>query len=229
MFWVYKNAKEIDFDSLPNQFVIKATHGWKMNIICKDKTSFDPNSASLLLDEWSRINHFDKGREWAYKNIPPRIICEKYLENREQQELLDYKFYCFNGVPHVVFVCEGRFSAEEVRYTAYNMEWEIQDIYKGKPGCKQEFEQPENFNEMIEVATKLSKGFPFVRIDLYSIENKAIFGEFTFYPDSGFVPFTPDKYNYIFGEKFIIDQTYPFNQKSTLKNYEPGKALTTSG
>ena len=206
IYGIYENPKDIDFDILPNQFVLKATHGWSMNIICKDKKQLDYEAARKKLDKWMKINHYHKGREWAYKNIPPRIICEKYLENKEYSELLDYKFYCFAGKPYVVFVCEGRYSAEGVRYTAYNMNWERQNIFKGKGSCKRKFNRPDNFNEMIEVCRKLSENFPFVRIDLYSVENQTYFGELTFYPDSGFIPFQPEEYNLIFGEKFIIKE-----------------------
>jgi hypothetical protein len=205
LYSVYSHANQIDFDLLPDKFVLKATHGSGTNIICKDKNLLNHKKSRRNLKNWLKTSHYTIGREWGYKNIKPKIICEKFLENEEYNDLIDYKFYCFSGEPYVVFVCEGRFSDEGVRYTAYDMDWQVTDIYKGKPGCKCEFTKPLNFNEMVEVTRKLSKGFPFVRVDLFSVKDKIIFSELTFYPDSGYIPFTPEKYNSIFGDMFHIN------------------------
>jgi hypothetical protein len=204
LYGVYDRAEEVDFAALPARFVLKATHGSGMNIICRDKESFDADGARARMKSWLRTNYFYSGRQWAYKDIRPRLICEKYLENEEFRELIDYKFYCYRGRPEVLFVCSGRHSASGVAYNAYDMNWNRIYTFKGKPASELVFAKPENFVAMVAVAGELCKGFPFIRVDLYSIRGKLIFGEFTFYPDSGVVPFSPDRYNYFFGDLFVL-------------------------
>lgn len=201
---VYDTTQEINFDKLPNQFVFKVNHGSGMNIICKEKSELDRLQTTKLLDKWLRFKYHRRYREWCYKDIQPKIICEKYLENKELEELLDYKFYCFSGKPEIVWVCQGRYKNEGVRYNTYDMDWNYIKLFKGKPGCSVELTKPSNFDEMVDIAKKLCKGFPFIRIDLYSVENKIFFGEFTFYPDKGHIDFNPDKYNYILGDLFKV-------------------------
>jgi hypothetical protein len=204
LYGIFQSAGDIDFDSLPDQFVLKATHGCGMNIICKNKETLDRDKCRSDLQKWLKINFFYVGRAWAYKDIEPRIICEKYLENNEHGELIDYKFYCYADKPEVLFVCAGRFSKDGVKYNAYDMSWNRIHAYKGRPGLPVEFDKPENFDEMVEIATTLCRGFPFVRVDLYSVQGRILFGELTFYPDNGVIPFTPDKYNYFFGDMFQL-------------------------
>ncbi len=202
LYGVYSSLDEIDPSRLPDRFVIKATHGSSMNIICKDKSSLDWADCRKKMNGWLKTNYYYLGREWAYKNIPPRLICEKYLENHEAGELIDYKFFCYGGKPEVLFVCTRRFSAEGVRYDAFDMNWRGLPIGKGKPQSNTPIQKPANFDGMVEIAARLSSGFPYVRVDLYSVEGKVFFGELTFYPDSGLSPFSPDEYNYFFGDLF---------------------------
>jgi hypothetical protein len=204
LYGVYDTAEEIDLDRLPEQFVIKATHGSSMNIICRDKKELDWGKCQQSMRKWLQSNYFNHRREWAYKNIKPRLICEKYLENEEYRELLDYKFYCYNNRPAVVFVCTGRYGADGVKYNAYDMDWKRIQLCKGKPSSALKVERPSSFVAMIDVARELCKGFPFVRVDLYSIREKLIFGELTFYPDAGLCPFTPLEYNNFFGDLFAL-------------------------
>jgi hypothetical protein len=204
LYGVYNGVDEIDFSTLPERFVIKATHGSSMNIICKDKESLNWETCCHLMNKWLKRNYYHLGREWAYKNIKPRLICEKYLENEEFNELIDYKFYCYNNKPEVLFVCSGRFSADGLKYTAYDMDWNRIYAYKGKPSSDLVIEKPANLKAMFTIASELCQGFPFIRVDLYSVKEKIIFGELTFCPDSGIGPFTPDKYNYFFGDLFIL-------------------------
>lgn len=195
-----------DFENLPAEYVIKATHGSDMNIICNGESCINPESAVKIMDRWLAIDRYSHTREWAYKNILPAVICEKYLENKEHGELIDYKFYCYDGKPEVMFVCSGRYSNRGVRYNAYDMNWNRIYVTKGKSNLDFEFEKPYTFNEMIKTATDLCKGFPFVRVDLYSVEGKVYFSEFTFYPDSGLIPFSPDEYNKFFGDFFKTEK-----------------------
>ncbi len=204
LYGVYNSTNEINLSKLPNSFVLKATHGSSMNIICKDKNNLTWGECCRTMNRWLKTNYFYPGREWAYKNIKPRLICEKYLENKEFHELIDYKFYCYNNKPEVLFVCTGRFSAEGLKYNTYDMHWNKIYAYKGKPCSNLIIEKPNNFSAMIDIAEKLCKGFPFVRVDLYSVKDQIIFGELTFYPDGGLVPFTPDNYNLVFGDYFKL-------------------------
>ena len=191
-----------DFDNLPDKCVIKANHGSDMNIFYDKKNNANIDEMVKTMKKWLRINRFDHTREWSYKNIEPAVICEKFLINKELGELVDYKFYCYDGKPEVLFVCAGRFSKDGVKYNAYDMDWNRIYVTKGKPGLDIEFEKPDNFEELKKTAAALSKGFPFVRVDLYSVEGKVYFSEFTFYPDTGVIPFSPDEYNKFFGDFF---------------------------
>ena len=201
---VYGRVEEIDFDSLPQRFVLKATHGSNMNIICRDKRTLDREKCRAEMRGWLAANYYYSGRQWAYKDIPPRLICEKYLENEEFGELLDYKFYCFGGKPEVLWVCSGRYGAGGVRYNAYDMDWRRIRVFKGKPGSDLVIQKPADFEAMVAVARDLCGKFPFIRVDLYSVAGRLVFGEFTFYPDSGTVPFTPGSYDYFFGDLFVL-------------------------
>jgi hypothetical protein len=206
LYGVYRSVDEIDFAELPERFVIKATHGSGMNMICKDKESLNWEECRHLMNRWLKRSFYHYGREWAYKDIVPRLVCEKYLENEEFNELVDYKFYCYNSKPEVLFVCTGRFSAEGVKYNAYDMDWNRIYAYKGKPSSALVIEKPANLNAMIDIASELCQGFPFIRVDLYTVKGRIVFGELTFYPDSGICPFTPDKYNHVFGDLFVLPE-----------------------
>ncbi|WP_094766691.1 ATP-grasp fold amidoligase family protein [Pseudozobellia thermophila] len=189
------SSDQIDFDKLPDQFVVKATHGCNSNLVVTDKRTLNVLKAKLLFKKWlSRNQYYRGGLEWAYKDIQPRLIVERFIEQKNQCSLNDYKFYCFNGTPTYVQVDMDR--GQEHLRSFYNMDWELQPFNKGcfhkwKDICP----KPANFNTMIEIATKLSVGFPFVRVDLYNVEGKTIFGEMTFYPGDGRQPFTPPEFD----------------------------------
>jgi hypothetical protein len=204
LYGVYERAEDIDLDTLPGSFVLKATHGSSMNIICRNKQDLDWEMCRSRMADWLRTDYFYSGRQWAYKGIRPRLVCEKYLENEEFHELLDYKFYCYGGKPEVVFVCSGRYGSGGVKYNAYDMGWNRIHAFKGKPGSDLQIEKPDNFEAMVAIVRELCGTFPFIRVDLYSIGGKTVFGEFTFYPDSGAVPFTPDRFNHFFGDMFVM-------------------------
>jgi len=204
LYGVYAHFEDIPFDALPEAFVMKANHGSGWNIICKSKAKLDMKNARAKLNRWLCKNHYLSGREWAYKHIEPMIICERYLENEEFGELIDYKFYCYGGVPEVIFVCCGRFGPEGVRYDAYDMSWNRIPACKGKPVAGLNLPKPPNFEAMRDIAITLSEGFPFIRVDLYSVQGRIYFSELTFYPDNGLVPFSPDHYNRFFGDFFKL-------------------------
>ncbi|MCJ7523773.1 MAG: glycosyltransferase [Candidatus Aminicenantes bacterium] len=204
LYGVYESADEIDLATLPASFVLKATHGSSMNIICRDKKNLDWGKCRTLMDRWLRTDYFYSGRQWAYKNIRPRLICEKYLQNEEFAELIDYKFYCFHGRPEVLFICTGRFDPGGVKFAVFDMKGNRIPVCKCKAGNDLLMEKPGTFDAMKDLAGELCGEFPFIRVDLYSIKDKLIFSEFTFYPDSGVIPFTPDQYNYFFGDFFVL-------------------------
>ena len=202
IYGVYDTADEINFINLPNQFVLKATHGSGWIIICKDKDKLDFNAAKQEMNSWLNQNYYDLWGEKNYKHLKPRIICEKYIENSKDDGLVDYKFYCFNGTPRFLHVDIARFSDKHY-INFYDLEWNKLTIKKGFPNSKQFDQKPEKLDKMIEIARNLSTNLPFVRVDLYEVKGKVYFGELTFYPQNGFSSFYPKKYEREFGK--LID------------------------
>ena len=194
----YRSFDEINFDMLPDSFVLKTNHGSSTNIIVKDKKSLNYKEAKMKMNRWLSSNYgFNQGFELHYGMIPPRIICEKYMG----ENLNDYKFFCFDGKPEFVWVDVGRYS-NHCRNT-YDLEWNelpfIIDRFK-----RVAVEKPKNLELMIELATRLSKEFAFVRVDFYEIDGKVYFGEMTFTSSSGRDKFYPAKYDLICGEKIKL-------------------------
>lgn len=195
---VWNNIDDIDFDSLPRKFVIKTTHdgGAFGVIICRDKTRLDVQRTKIKLDKSLKRNHYLMSREWAYKNVVPQIIAETLLEDINKGDLIDYKFYCFNGRVEYCQVIRDRRSKETIDF--YDRNWIHQDFVGLNPMAKQSLqpiEKPKKYQEMIEIAEKLSSDIPFVRIDLYNIEGMIYFGEITLYPSGGFGVFKPFEWN----------------------------------
>ena len=185
---VWNNVDEIDFDRLPNKFVLKCTHDCGSTIVCKDKSKVSKGFVKNKLDKCLKRNYFWMGREWIYKNIEPRIIAEQYMEDTETKDLRDYKFYCFKDVVDCVLVCVGRESGN-TKFYFFDKEWNLKRYNKRGKEAPDGFTlpKPENMDEMFEIAKKLSvaSGAPFLRVDLYNVNGKIYFGELTFYPDCG--------------------------------------------
>jgi len=199
LYGVYDKPSDVNFEELPDQFVLKGAHGFHLNLIVKDKSELNLPKTKLLLNKWMHKSNYRNGKEWAYKNIKPRIIAEKYLKEFGKKVVNDYKIFCFNGKPKYILVYMER-GIEDVR-CYYDLNWnklpftiEKDNYFEG------ELEKPENLNEMIEVAEKLAPDFPFVRVDLYNINGKVLFGEMTFYPNDGRKKYIPKKYNKIIGD-----------------------------
>lgn len=184
---VWDKFDDIDFESLPNKFVLKATGDSSGANICADKTTFDQKKARKRLNHSMRTNYYYRTREWPYKDIKPQIIADMLLDEGTGHELRDYKFWCFNGNPKVMyFTNKGSYITENF----YDMEFNpILDINHGFPRMQPEFEKPVCFDEMKTLATTLSKDIPFVRIDFFYVGGKVYFGEFTFYDWAGLYPF----------------------------------------
>lgn len=196
---VWNSVEEIDVTLLPKQFVLKCTHDTGSTIICKEKDSFDLESAKNKLNKALKTNMFYIGREWVYKNIKPQILAEPYLSDTSE-ELRDYKFMCFNGVVKCCFVCSDRFSSKGLHVTFFDRDWNVMPFTRHYPMKKEGIPKPECYEEMIDLAEKMSKNMPFVRIDLYEIDKKVYFGEYTFFPGSGLEEFSPDEWDNKMGE-----------------------------
>ncbi|MBO7287718.1 MAG: hypothetical protein J6U85_05740 [Bacteroidales bacterium] len=203
---VWDRPEDIDWDSLPQKFVLKTTHGGGGSgvLICKDKTTFDKNNAIAKLKKSLSKCIYKSLREWPYKNVDRKVIAEVYLDSTTQSssdfDLKDYKFFCFNGQPEFCQVISGR--ANEMCVDFYNMEWEHQSFHEPKdyPFSKTKHIKPSCFEEMSRLASILSNGFSFLRVDFYELEDKVYFGELTFFPTSGFGGFNPSDWDYKIGE-----------------------------
>ena len=201
---VYDKFDDIDFEKLPNQFVLKCTHDSGSTIVCRDKDNFDYKQTKKKINKLLKKNFFYGGREWPYKNVKPRIIVEKFMQNGEEKELKDYKFYCFSGIPKFLYVSEGLENHETARISFFDMNFNFEDFSRTDyKKMDKKPDKPVNFEKMKELAAKLSKGIPFVRIDLYEINGQLYFSEFTFSPCSGFMLFNPEEYDEIVGNLLV--------------------------
>ena len=198
LYGVFEDVDDMDINKLPQKFVLKGAHGSAWNIICRDKAKINWTVWKLIMKSWLKQNLYWYGREWVYKDIKPRIICEKYLED-ESGELRDYKFFCFNGVPKCIQVETGRYSSFNTR-NFYDTEWRLLPFGKELPhNPEATIPKPENFELMIEKARNLSKPFCFVRVDFYNVLGQIYFGELTFFPAGGAPNFVPQEYDQIVG------------------------------
>lgn len=195
---LWKRFEDIDFDELPDRFVLKCTHDSKSVIICKDKQMFDYADAREKLNRALRREYFYEGRQWPYKNVPPRIIAEAYMENKATGDLRDYKFFTFNGEPKIMYIATGRGTGETYG-DFFDMEFNHLDLcidHRNAPTCP---EKPVCFEEMKQAASKLASGTPQVRVDFYEVDGQFYFGEMTFFHCSGFVKFHPDSWDETLG------------------------------
>ena len=196
---VYDRAEDIDFDALPNQFVLKCTHDSGGIVICKDKANFDRETAIRKMEQGLKVNYFYQNREWVYKNVKPRIIAEQYKEDAGG-ELSDYKWFCFEGEPKAMFIATDRFSKnEETKFDFYDADFNHLPFTNGHPNATRAIAKPKGFQTMKELAKKLSKGLPQVRVDFYDVNGHVYFGELTFFHWSGMKPFDPIEWDYTFG------------------------------
>ena len=211
IYGVYDRPDLINFENLPNRFVLKTTTGGGgLNvIIVKDKTTCNIEELTKKLSLWESSNNIGAlaGREWAYKKCKPRIIVEKLLVDSSAPSLIDYKFFCFNGVPAYCQVITGRWGTECIDF--FDKNWNHQNFVGLNSltgpilgNANIELQKPSNYEEMWMLAGQLASDFPFVRVDLYSILGKTIFGELTFYPASGYGLFKPDKTDFELGALF---------------------------
>jgi hypothetical protein len=190
---VYNNFEEIDFESLPNQFVLKCTHDSGGIVICKDKKALSIEDARNQINYSLNRNYYFLSREWPYKNVKPRIICEKYMVDESGTELKDYKIFCFDGTPKIIEVDYNRFNGH--KRNIYDTNWKYLPFsieYPTDPNT--EINRPSKLDEMLEISKKLSKGFHHLRVDLYLIKGEIYFGEVTFYHEAGMAKFHPHEF-----------------------------------
>lgn len=198
---VYDSPDEIDYNQLPEQFVIKCTHDSGNVIVCKDKSKLDIEETNRKLHKWLKRNYIIQNREYPYKNVKHRVIIEKYMEDESGYELKDYKFFCFGGVPYYLFVATDRGRDDvDTKFDFFDMEWNHLPFTNGHPNNPNPPKKPDNFEQMKDIAAKLSIGIPHVRVDLYNINGRIYFGELTFFHWGGMVPFEPREWDYTFGE-----------------------------
>lgn len=206
---VWDKFEDIDFEQLPDQFVLKCTHDSAGLVICRDKSRFDILKAKKIINRSLKRNFFYAAREWPYKNVKPRIIAEKYMEDPVTKNLPDYKFFCFDGKVKAMFVATDRFSkTEETKFDFFDSSYHRLPIKNGHPNSDTPPKKPASFDEMKRYAELLSKGIPHVRCDFYEVGGTVYFGELTFYHFGGLVPFEPDEWDRTFGSwiKLPVDK-----------------------
>jgi hypothetical protein len=204
---VWDSPDEINFDVLPNQFVLKCNHNSGTGMcICRDKSNLDIKRVKSELRKGLKENFYLGNREWVYKDVPRKIICEQYMENDEDsQGLTDYKLMCFNSKVKCSFTCTRRYSKEGVKVTFYDTNWKKMPFERHYPSEIYPIPKPKSYDKMVEMAEKLSKNIPFVRVDFYEIKGKPYFGEMTFYPGAGLEEFRPEEWDRKLGDWIELD------------------------
>ena len=207
LYGVYDSIAEIDFDGLPDRFVVKAVHASSYNLICKDKKQLNEKNYKKTFRKWFSTNQYYRtGQEWAYKDVKPRLIFEKFIEDDQRDSLTDYKFYCFDGVAKFIEVHIDR--DENHKRAFYDLDFKklpFRYVSQAK-SISENIEKPDKLQEMITLSEKLAENLPFVRVDFYFTEGKIIFGELTFYPSDGRKDFYPEEYNRTIGELFKLPE-----------------------
>ena len=206
LYQVVDRPEEINFDQLPDKFVIKTTNGSGTNILVKDKKTLNIAETKKKLNDFLNMAEASAGREWAYGGSSKKIIVEELLEDNSNKDkgISDYKFLCFNGKPVYVVYDKDRFSDHKRNF--YDVNWNYVKVDSDCPCFEDSVKKPENYEKMVEIASVLSRDFRAVRVDLYNIEGKIYFGELTFYPWSGYVQYTPDSFDFELGKYFVLPE-----------------------
>ena len=198
---VWESFDDIDFTSLPDQFVLKCTHDSGGLVICTNKDQFDAETARKKINKSLLTNYYLHDREWPYKNVKRRIIAEEYIEDKNSKHgLHDYKMFIFNGEFKAFYVTSDRGSKTGTCIDIFDKNCNRLPFKWGYPNSNYEFKKPKNWETMIELAERLGKGYPHVRVDFYNLNGKIMFGEMTFFTWGGLVPFEPEEWDYKFGE-----------------------------
>jgi len=199
---VWDEVDNIDFGTLPDKFVLKTNHDSQGVVICKDKSILNIKKTKFFLNNHLKNNGYWYGREWPYKNIKPRIICEKYI-SKDGESPDDYKVMCFNGEPKLIQVHKGRFSDHTTDY--YDIDWNLMNLKTSVPNSGRITEKPPVLDEMLEVSKILSKDIRHIRVDFYYVNGKLFFGELTFFDASGY-DYYPVEYSDLLGSWIDLPQ-----------------------
>jgi len=204
---VWDRFDDIDFSRLPEQFVLKCTHDSGGIVFCTDKSSFDIVAAKKKLEKCMKRNYYWSFREYPYKDVKPRIICEKLMVDESGIELKDYKLFCFNGNPKFVLVDFDRINGH--KRNIYNTDWQSVPFVMNRfyPDPDVTFSKPACFDEMLDIASQLSRDHPFLRVDFYIINEELFIGELTFFPGAGLIIFEPREYDRLLGELLELPET----------------------
>lgn len=198
---VWDDPEDIDFDALPEQFVLKCNHNSGTGMcICRDKSKINIKKIKRELKKGLKQDYYLLGREWPYKNVHRKIVAEQYMKDTNSSELMDYKIMCFNGKAKCSFVCSDRYNGKGLKVTFFDREWNMLPFERHYPKDEHIISKPENYEQMLEFAEKLSANIPFVRVDFYEINGKVFFGELTFFPGGGWEEFSPQSWDYKLGE-----------------------------
>ena len=202
---VWDSVEEIDFDKLPDRCVLKCTHD-SGGVVFFERGKTNAKKAKQRLRSSLNSDYFLRGREWSYKDVKRRIIAEQFMQNDdEKKRLIDYKFMCFNGKPEIIMTCTDR-SSMGVKVTFFDMEWNRLPFERHYPSDQSEIKRPRTFEQMKDIAAKLSSDIPFVRVDLYEINGTVYFGELTLYPGCGFEEFRPDEWDEKLGDMIVLPE-----------------------
>lgn len=202
----YNSATDIDFDALPQKFVLKCTHDSGGLVVCKNKESLDFCAVRAKMKKALKRTYIVQNREYPYKYVSRKIIAERYMEEPQYGELRDFKFYCFDGNPRYLLVASGRQKGQK-RFDYFDIHWNHWPVHdEGCPNNDITPEMPKNFEKMIEIAKVLSDGIPHVRVDLYNIDGHIYFGEMTFFDGSGCNIYEPREYDKVFGKYLTLPQ-----------------------
>lgn len=203
---IWNNARDIDFNQLPDSFVLKTNHDSHSLVICKDKKNINFNKVISALNKSLKRNGYWYGREWPYKNVQPLIMAERFIQNKDGSPLVDYKFYCYGGKPIYFMVSYGE-AEHHVRNHKFDLELNSIDyLFKKEPTVRQEeIILPDNIDQMIYIARQLCEGFQHIRVDLYNVDGKIYFGELTFYSSAGFINIYSKEYSNYLSSLIDID------------------------
>lgn len=196
LYGVYDKVEDININQLPDAFVLKVNHGCKQNIFCTKKSELDWNHSVGLLKRYLKTKRYYRHREWAYKNIVPRIICEEHL-TKDGETMYEYNFYCYSGVPRLVGIIENKTGCS--RWNMFDLDLNLLERKYKMPALSEPIVKPAQFEKMVEYASKLSQEFPFVRVDLFYTNNRVYFGEMTFYPLAGLDQIRPESFDLFLG------------------------------
>ena len=200
---IYESFEDINFDVLPDRFVLKCTHDSGSVVFCHNKRDFDKQKAKKKLQAKQRTNGFFYGREWPYKNVKPRIIAEEFLD-MESEHNAEYKMFCFDGKFRYALVCTGLGHSAQRTNDFFDRDFNHLDVIKGLPNSKNVLSKTSVYDELVELSEKLSVGIPSVRVDFYVIDNHIYFSELTFFHESGFYPWHPSEFDMVLGREVIL-------------------------